>query len=227
MNTVSFQQVFAFVDFSFHLLSSLNASFWILSFANVDTDVRIDNSFFLETWAQDWDSNPDPESPRATSSMDQGAACPQFPEIEPLQAEAKNDDQNVKASQTKEISAPNGGVIKAPNGGNKTSTISFMSLKSTLLANQEQSSEGGTGLQPNPMTTTLEQDNQVANSRFLTNERTPSLSAILLSLNQNPWAHLSPCPDETPMENLLPYFVFAIYQIITRSHSSPVPLPTD
>ncbi|KAJ9062801.1 hypothetical protein DSO57_1006868 [Entomophthora muscae] len=30
------------------------------------------------------------------------------------------------------------------------------------------------GLRPNPMTTTLEKDNQVANSRSLTNERTPS-----------------------------------------------------
>ncbi|KAJ9052221.1 hypothetical protein DSO57_1036436 [Entomophthora muscae] len=89
-------------------------------------------------------------------------ACPRFPEVEPPQAEAKNDGPNGKASQTKGISVPNRGVIKAPNGGNETSIISFMSLKSTLAANQESSPEGGTGPQSNPMTTTLEQDNQVA-----------------------------------------------------------------
>ncbi|KAJ9080680.1 hypothetical protein DSO57_1022345 [Entomophthora muscae] len=99
----------------------------------------------------------------------QRAACLCFPEVESPQADTKNAGPNGKVSQTKEISVPNGGVIKAPNGGNKTSTISFMSLKSTLAANKEPSPEGGTGPQPNPMTTTLEQDNQVAYSRFLTN----------------------------------------------------------
>ncbi|KAJ9086313.1 hypothetical protein DSO57_1005303 [Entomophthora muscae] len=65
-----------------------------------------------------------------------------------------------------------------------------MSLKSTLVANQEPSPEEDTGLQHDPMTTTLEQDNQVANLRFLTNERTPGPSAILPPLNpstQIPW----------------------------------------
>ncbi|KAJ9084201.1 hypothetical protein DSO57_1026970 [Entomophthora muscae] len=32
--------------------------------------VRIDNSFTLETWAQGWDSNPDPESLQAAGPMD-------------------------------------------------------------------------------------------------------------------------------------------------------------
>ncbi|KAJ9067946.1 hypothetical protein DSO57_1033763 [Entomophthora muscae] len=69
--------------------------------------VRIANSFPLGTQAQEWDSNPDPESRQA--------ACPHFPEVEPLSAEAKNDGPNSKASQTKGISAPNREVIKAPN----------------------------------------------------------------------------------------------------------------
>ncbi|KAJ9081996.1 hypothetical protein DSO57_1008953 [Entomophthora muscae] len=140
--------------------------------------VRIVNYFPLENRAQGWDLNPDPEFLRATGPKDQGATCLRFPEVKPLQDEANNDGPNGEASQTKGISAPNGGLIKALNGGNKISTISFMSLKSTLVANQETSLGEGTGPRPNPMTTTLEQDNQVANSRSLTNERIPSLSAI-------------------------------------------------
>ncbi|KAJ9077973.1 hypothetical protein DSO57_1011508 [Entomophthora muscae] len=124
--------------------------------------VRIDISFTLETWDQGQDSTPDPGFLQTSSSIDQGTACPRFPEIETPQAEAKNDGLNGKESQTKGINAPNGGLIKAPIGGNKISTIRFMSLNSTLVANQEPSPEEGTGPQPNPMTTTLEQDNQVA-----------------------------------------------------------------
>ncbi|KAJ9062900.1 hypothetical protein DSO57_1005702 [Entomophthora muscae] len=111
--------------------------------------------------------------------------------------ETKNDGPNGEASQTKGIIAPNGGVIKAPNGGNKILTIRFMSLKSALVANKEPSPEEGTGLWPDPMTTTLEQDNQVANLRYLTNERTPCLGTILLPLNpstQIPPGPLFPMP---------------------------------
>ncbi|KAJ9075540.1 hypothetical protein DSO57_1035185 [Entomophthora muscae] len=68
----------------------------------------------------------------------------------------------------------------------------------------------------NSMTTTLEQDNQVANLRSLTNERTPGPGAILLPLNQNPQARLSLCPDEPLMEN-----------INTRYSGLPVPSPAD
>ncbi|KAJ9056686.1 hypothetical protein DSO57_1030402 [Entomophthora muscae] len=117
-----------------------------------------------------------------------------FLEFKPLQADTKNAGPNGKASQTKEISAPNGGPIKAPNRRSKILAISFMSLKSTLVANQEPSPEGGMSLWPDPITTTLEQDNQVANLRFLTNEKTPGLSAILPPLNpstQISQAHLS------------------------------------
>ncbi|KAJ9049156.1 hypothetical protein DSO57_1027607 [Entomophthora muscae] len=95
---------------------------------------RIDNSFTLETWSQGWDSNPGPESLWAAGPMDCGAACLYFPDVKPLQAEAKNNGPNGKASQTKGISTPNGGVIKAPKEGNKIPTISFMRLKSILVA---------------------------------------------------------------------------------------------
>ncbi|KAJ9083261.1 hypothetical protein DSO57_1036425 [Entomophthora muscae] len=123
------------------------------------------------------DSNPDPESLQATG--------PCFSEAKTLQAEAKNDDLNGETGQTKEIIAPNGRPITAPNRGTEVATISFMSLKSILVANQEPSPEGGTGLQPDPMTATLEQDNQVANLRSLTNERTHGPGAILPPLNQS------------------------------------------
>ncbi|KAJ9081975.1 hypothetical protein DSO57_1009196 [Entomophthora muscae] len=139
--------------------------------------IRIENSFLLETWAQEWDLNPDPEYPHA--------ACPCFLKLEPLQAEAKNDGLNGKASQTKGISVSNRGVIKVPNGVNEISIISFMSLKSTLVTNQELTQERGMGLWLSLMTTTLKQDNQVAKLIFLTNERTPGPGAILLPLNQS------------------------------------------
>ncbi|KAJ9048351.1 hypothetical protein DSO57_1035846 [Entomophthora muscae] len=141
--------------------------------------VRIDNSYTLETRAQEQESNPGPEYPQAARPGDQGTTCQSFSGVKPPQAEAKNDGPNGEASQIKGIIAQNGGLIKAPNGSNKILTISFMSLNSTLVANQEPSLEEGMGPQPNPMTTTLEQDNQVANLRSLINERTPSLGAIL------------------------------------------------
>ncbi|KAJ9060680.1 hypothetical protein DSO57_1028296 [Entomophthora muscae] len=93
--------------------------------------VRIYNSSSLETRAQELDLNPDPGFPQA--------ACPRFPKAKPPQADTKNVGLNGKAIQTEEISAPNGGLIKEPNGGNKFLTISFISLKSTLATNQEPS----------------------------------------------------------------------------------------
>ncbi|KAJ9087922.1 hypothetical protein DSO57_1028261 [Entomophthora muscae] len=113
------------------------------------------------------DLNPGPEPLRA--------ACPCFPKVESPQAEANNDCLKVEASQTK-------GII-TPNGGNKIHTICFMGLKTTLVANQDVSPEESTGPGPNPMTATQEQDNQVANLRFLTNERNPGPGAISLPLN--------------------------------------------
>ncbi|KAJ9077439.1 hypothetical protein DSO57_1016745 [Entomophthora muscae] len=135
------------------------------------------SGYFL---AQDWNSNPDPENLQATSPKDQGVAHPRILGVKPLQAEAKSDYPKDKASQTREITAPKEGLIKAPNGGKEIPTISFMSLKSTLVVNQEPSPEEVTGLWPNLMTTPLEQDNQVANYRSLTDERSPKPSAISL-----------------------------------------------
>ncbi|KAJ9074288.1 hypothetical protein DSO57_1007978 [Entomophthora muscae] len=81
---------------------------------------RIEHSSTCDTWAQGQNSNPDPESPQAAGPGDQGTACLCFPGMKPLQAEANNDGPNGEVSQTKGIIAPNEGVIKAPNGGNKT-----------------------------------------------------------------------------------------------------------
>ncbi|KAJ9074191.1 hypothetical protein DSO57_1008722 [Entomophthora muscae] len=111
---------------------------------------------------------------KAAGPADRGAACLCFPGVKPLQAEAKNDGPNGEASQIKGIITPNGGVIKAPNGGNKIPTISFMSLKSSWVTNQVQLLEENTGFRHDHMTTTQEQENQVTNSGIPTNERTPS-----------------------------------------------------
>ncbi|KAJ9089411.1 hypothetical protein DSO57_1013350 [Entomophthora muscae] len=149
--------------------------------------VSIDNSFPLEAQAQGRDSNPDPEFLQATSPKDQGATCLRF------------------LGLSSRIIAPNKGTINIPNGGNKISTISFMSLKATPVANQDSPPGEGTGLQPNPMTTALKQDNQLVNSRSLTSERAPSLGAIFLPLNpstQIPQDHFSQFLDESPMENV-------------------------
>ncbi|KAJ9066619.1 hypothetical protein DSO57_1007694 [Entomophthora muscae] len=217
---------------------------------------RIENSSSLETQAQEQESNPDPKPSQASGPVDQRTAHLRFAGIKPPQADTKNVGHCSETGQTKEIIAPNGRLITAPNGGTEAANISFMNLKSTPVANQEPSPESGTGPQPDPMTTTLKQVNQVANLISLTNERTPGLSAIFLPLNQStkiPWTHISQCPDLPPMENikfgggvlyrpkdpalqtlyhflikliqLLPYFIFAFYQISTRSHGTPAPPP--
>ncbi|KAJ9073432.1 hypothetical protein DSO57_1016483 [Entomophthora muscae] len=149
-------------------------------------DVRIDYSLPLEPQAQERESNPEPGSPQAAGPMDCRTAHLHFSGIEPLQSDVKNDGPCSETDQAEEIIAPSGMPITAPNGGTKATTISFMSLKSTPATNQEPTQERGTGLQPGPMTTTLEQDNQVAKSRFLTNEITPRPSAIFLPLDPVP-----------------------------------------
>ncbi|KAJ9075352.1 hypothetical protein DSO57_1036975 [Entomophthora muscae] len=142
--------------------------------------VRIDNSSSLETWAQEQELNPDPGTPGPLGLWTTGL---RLSGIKPPQADTKNVGPCSKTSQTKEVIAPNGRLITAPNGGTDLATISFINLKSTPATNQEPTQERGTGPQPGPMTTTLKQDNQVAKLRFLTNERTPGPSAILLPLD--------------------------------------------
>ncbi|KAJ9069736.1 hypothetical protein DSO57_1015420 [Entomophthora muscae] len=169
------------------------------------SNIRIDNYSSLETQAWEQESTPDPRFPWAARPVDQRTAHLHFSGIKPLQTEAKNVGLCSKTEETKEIIAPNGRLITAPNRGTEAVTISFMNLKSTKVANQEPFPERGTGPQPNPITMALKQVNQVSNLRFLTNERTPGPSAILPPLDPSthfPQACLSQCPDEPPMENI-------------------------
>ncbi|KAJ9082688.1 hypothetical protein DSO57_1002205 [Entomophthora muscae] len=164
--------------------------------------VKFDNSSPLETQAQEQDLNPDPGSPRACGPR----GCPPvFFGVKPQQAEAPAKPQSQDTSTSSTMMAPEEEYLKFPNGGRDDTYTNFMSLKSSQVTNQEPTQERGTGLRPNPMTTTLEQDNQVAKLRFLTNERTPGLSAILLPLDlstQFPRPRFPQCPDEPPMENV-------------------------
>ncbi|KAJ9078464.1 M-phase phosphoprotein 8 [Entomophthora muscae] len=148
--------------------------------------IRIDNSFSLETQAQEQESNPEPGFLWAAGPVDCRTTCLHFSGIEPPQADTKCIDTCSKKSQTKEIIAPNGGLITAPNEGTDLETISFSNSKSTPATNQEPTQERGTGLQPSPMTSTLKQGNQAAKLRFLTNERTPGPSAICRLWTQAP-----------------------------------------
>ncbi|KAJ9056276.1 hypothetical protein DSO57_1034880 [Entomophthora muscae] len=95
---------------------------------------------------QGQDLNPDPEPLQA--------AFPRFPGVKPLQAEARNGFLKGEASQTKGIIVSNGGIIKAPNRGNKIPTICFMGLKTALVANQDVSPVKSMGPGPDPMTAT-------------------------------------------------------------------------
>ncbi|KAJ9083932.1 hypothetical protein DSO57_1029492 [Entomophthora muscae] len=165
----------------------------------------IDNSSSLETQAWEQGSNPKPGFLWAAGPVDCGTAHPRFSGIKPPQVDTKNVGPCSEKNQTKEVIAPNGRLITAPNGGTDLATISFMNLNSTPTTNQEPTQGRGTGLQPGPMTTTLEQDNQVAKLGVTTNERTPGLSAILLPLDpspQFPRPCLSQCPDDPPWKML-------------------------
>ncbi|KAJ9067299.1 hypothetical protein DSO57_1000880 [Entomophthora muscae] len=160
--------------------------------------VKIDNSSPLETQVQEWDSNPDPGSPGLPSLWTAGLParlC--FFGIEPLQAEALAKPQSQNTSTSSTMVVPKEEPLKFPNGSRDDAYVNFMSLKPSQVTNQELTQERGTGLWPDPMTTTLEQDNQVAKSRFLTNEITPRQSAILLPLDLS-----TQCPDEPSMENV-------------------------
>ncbi|KAJ9060324.1 hypothetical protein DSO57_1031923 [Entomophthora muscae] len=162
--------------------------------------IRIDNFPPLELQAQERESNLEPGFPRAAGPEDCKTNRPHFSGIKPLQADVEEDDPLRKVDQAKEIIALSGMPITTPNGGNQATTISFMSLKSSPATNQEPTQGRGTGPQPGPMTTTLEQDNQVAKLGVTTNERTPGLSTILLPLDpspQFPWPCLSQCPDDS------------------------------
>ncbi|KAJ9086674.1 hypothetical protein DSO57_1001465 [Entomophthora muscae] len=87
---------------------------------------KIDNSSPLEPQAQEQESNPEPGSPWAARPMDCRTACPHFSGIKPLQADAEDDGPYSGTDHTKEIIAPSGMPITAPNGGAKAATISFI-----------------------------------------------------------------------------------------------------
>ncbi|KAJ9062209.1 hypothetical protein DSO57_1013076 [Entomophthora muscae] len=166
--------------------------------------VKIDNSSPLETQAWEQNSNPGPGSLRAVGPMDCWAAHPCFLGIKPLQAEAPVNSQSQNTNISPTIVAPKEDLFELPNEGRDGAYVSFMSLKSSQATNQQPTQERGTGPQPGYMTTTLKQDNQVAKSRILTNERNPGLSAILLLSDlstQFPQPSFPQCPDK-PMENV-------------------------
>ncbi|KAJ9089770.1 hypothetical protein DSO57_1009521 [Entomophthora muscae] len=157
-----------------------------------EEDVRIDNSSSLETQPWEQESNPDPGFLWAAGPVDCGTSRPRFSGIKSPQADTEHIEPCSEKSQTKEIIAPNGGLITAPNG--------------VYTSNQ---SRANPGKRHRPATwshdLTLKQDNQAAKSRFLTNERTPGLSAIFLPLDpstQFSWPCPSQCPDEPPRENV-------------------------
>ncbi|KAJ9062500.1 hypothetical protein DSO57_1010072, partial [Entomophthora muscae] len=81
--------------------------------------------------AQEWDLNPDPESPQATGPIDQGTACLRFLETESPQAEApaRSQSQNTSAGLTMVV--PKEGLLKLPNEGRESSSVNFMNFKSS------------------------------------------------------------------------------------------------
>ncbi|KAJ9068410.1 hypothetical protein DSO57_1028986 [Entomophthora muscae] len=177
----------------------------VASSSTQTVNVRIDNFFSLETWAREQELNPKPGSLWAAGPVNCGTTCPRFSGIELSQVDTELINPCSKKRQSKEIIAPNGGLITAPNGVTDLETISFVNLKSTSATNQEPTQERGTGLRPSPMTPTLKLDDQAAKSRIQTNERTPGPSAILPPLDpstQFPRPCPSQCPDEPPMENV-------------------------
>ncbi|KAJ9052890.1 hypothetical protein DSO57_1029590 [Entomophthora muscae] len=166
--------------------------------------VKIDNSSPLETQARERDLSPGPGFLRTAGPVDCWAARLCFLGIKPLQAEAPVNSQSQNTDTSPTIVAPKEEPLELTNEGRDGAYVCFMSLKSSQATNQEPTQERGTGPRPSPMTMTLKQDNQVAKLRFLTNERTPGPSAILLLLDlstQFPRPSFPQCPDE-PMENV-------------------------
>ncbi|KAJ9080633.1 hypothetical protein DSO57_1022906 [Entomophthora muscae] len=133
--------------------------------------VRIDNSFPLETWAQEWDSNPDPGLLQTAGPMDQGPARLHFPDIEPLKAEAPARSQRQNTSTGFIMMVPKEELLELPNRGRESCSVNFMNLKSSWVTNQIQLPKEKPGFGPNPVTTA---QNQVTDLDVLTNERTPS-----------------------------------------------------
>ncbi|KAJ9050758.1 hypothetical protein DSO57_1011445 [Entomophthora muscae] len=161
--------------------------------------VRIDNSFSLETQAQEQGSNPEPGFLWATRPVDRRTACLHFSVIEPPQADTKHVDPCSKKRQAKEIITPNGGLITAPNGGLITTPNGVYTSKQSRANPRKRH---GSATWSHDLNTKARY--QAAKSRFLTNEKTPRPSAILPPFDPStqfpqPWS--SQCPNEPPMKS--------------------------
>ncbi|KAJ9081448.1 hypothetical protein DSO57_1014532 [Entomophthora muscae] len=128
---------------------------------------KINNSFPLETRAQDWDSNPDPEFLQATSPMDQGNTHPRFLGTESLQAEAPAKSQSKNTSTGLTMVMPEEELLKLPNEGRESSSVNFMNLKSSCVTNKIQLPKENTVFRPNPVTTAQNQENKVTDLDIL------------------------------------------------------------
>ncbi|KAJ9082493.1 hypothetical protein DSO57_1004058 [Entomophthora muscae] len=150
--------------------------------------VRIVNFLPLKTWAQGWDSNPEPKFLQDAGPMDREPACPRSSEIKPLQAEApaKSPSQNTSTGSIMMVHKEES--LELPNGSREGAPVNSMSLKSSQVTNQTQLPRETLGFGSNPVTTAK---NQVTNLDVLTNEGTSSQSAILLLLHPG---LLATCP---------------------------------
>ncbi|KAJ9073131.1 hypothetical protein DSO57_1019902 [Entomophthora muscae] len=94
--------------------------------------------------------NPGHDYLQAVSPKDQGAICLNFFGIDSPQAEAENTFKDKDISTKLEFTAPDERQDKLHNEGKEIPTISFMSLKSTQMTNQDSSPEENSELKASP-----------------------------------------------------------------------------
>ncbi|KAJ9082234.1 hypothetical protein DSO57_1006340 [Entomophthora muscae] len=143
--------------------------------ATTNIIVRIENSLPLENQAQEQNLNPEPKIPQAAGPVDPRTAHPRFLETKPppqAEAPAKSQSQNTSTGQT--TGMPKEEPLKLPNGGRGISSVNFINLKSSQVANQAQLPPETMGFRPNPVTSAKNQEDQVTNLEVPTNERTSS-----------------------------------------------------
>ncbi|KAJ9078551.1 hypothetical protein DSO57_1005694 [Entomophthora muscae] len=119
---------------------------------------------------------------QTASPDDQEAACLHFSGIESPQAKAANAFWDEDASKDLAIIATSEGQYKFSNEGKEISIISLMSMKSTLVENQDSLPNKNAGLKAALMTMTQEQKCSTTLSKNPDNE-CPHNSAILLPQN--------------------------------------------
>ncbi|KAJ9090262.1 hypothetical protein DSO57_1004172 [Entomophthora muscae] len=188
--TLIFQTVWVATCASEPVLAVYSSPNWLPCFSVTTSRpkiLRIDNSFPLETRAQERDSNPEPGLTWAASPMDQGPARPRFPETKPPQAEAPTKSRSQNTSAGLIMMVPKDELLKLPNGGRESSSVNFMNLKSSRVTNQIQLPKKNTGFRPNPVTIAQNQENQVTNLDILTNERNPAEVPFRCSYTRASW----------------------------------------